>query len=84
GGRKRIASFRKALKTKAKGAPKAVQAMLDKTDNVLNNEEEEIARQEEMLESAPSAAPSGAADEAFTGSLAQSKKSSRKLFDEEK
>ena len=83
GGRKRIASFRKALKTKAKGAPKSVQAMLDKTDNVLNMEDEEIARQEEMLESAPSAAPSGAADEAFTGSLAQSKKSSRKLFDDE-
>ncbi|MHA2303070.1 MAG: hypothetical protein ACXACD_19160, partial [Candidatus Thorarchaeota archaeon] len=80
---KRIASFRKALKTKAKGAPKAVQAMLDKTDNVLNNEEEEIVRQEEMLESAPLAAPSGAADEAFTGSLAQSKRSSKKLFDDE-
>ncbi len=82
-GRERIASFRKALKTKAKGAPKAVQAMLDKTDNVLNNEEEEIARQEEMLAEAPAAAPSGAADEAFTGSLAQMKRSSKKLFDDE-
>ncbi|MFX1559233.1 MAG: hypothetical protein ACFFBL_01470 [Promethearchaeota archaeon] len=83
GGRKRIASFRKALKTKAKGAPKAVQAMLDKTDNVLNMEEEEIARQEEMLEAAPASAPSRAADEAFTGSLAQMKRSSKKLFDDE-
>ena len=83
GGRKRIASFRKALKTKAKGAPKAVQAMLDKTDNVLNMEEEEIARQEEMLEAAPASAPSGAADEAFTGSLAQMKRSSKKLFEDE-
>jgi hypothetical protein len=83
GGRKRIASFRKALKTKAKGAPKAVQAMLDKTDDVLNNEEKEIARQEEMLEAAPASAPSGAADEAFTGSLAQMKRSSKKLFDDE-
>ncbi|MFW9808072.1 MAG: hypothetical protein ACFFE6_01720 [Candidatus Thorarchaeota archaeon] len=82
-GRKRIASFRKALKTKAKDAPKAVQAMLDKTDNVLNNEEEEIARQEEMLAEAPAAAPSGAADKAFTGSLAQMKRSSKKLFDDE-
>ncbi len=81
-GRKRIASYRKALKTKAGAAPASVQAMLDKTDNVLNNEEEEITRQEEMLERAPSAAPSGAADEAFTGSLAQSKRSSKKLFDE--
>ncbi|MFW9768020.1 MAG: hypothetical protein ACFFF9_13890 [Candidatus Thorarchaeota archaeon] len=83
GGRKRIASFRKALKTKAKGAPKAVQAMLDKTDNVLNMEEEEIVRQEEMLEAAPASAPSGAADKAFTGSLAQMKRSSKKLFEEE-
>ncbi len=82
-GRKRIASFRKALKTKAKGAPKSVQKMLDKTDNVLNMEEEEIARQEEMLEAAPASAPSGAADEAFTGSLAQSKRSSKKLFEDE-
>jgi hypothetical protein len=82
-GRKRIASFRKALKSKAKGAPKAVQAMLDKTDNVLNNEEEEISRQEEMLAAAPSAAPSGAADEAFTGSLAQMKRSSKKMFDDD-
>jgi hypothetical protein len=81
-GRKRIASYRSALKSKSKGAPASVQAMLDKTDNVLNNEDEEIARQEEMLESAPSAAPSGAADEAFTGSLAQSKRSSKKLFDD--
>ena len=83
GGRKRIASFRKALKAKSKGAPKAIQAMLDKTDNVLNMEEEEIVRQEEMLEAAPASAPSGAADEAFTGSLAQMKRSSKKLFDEE-
>ena len=83
GGRKRIAEFRKALKTKAKGAPKSVQKMLDKTDNVLNMEEEEIVRQEEMLEAAPASAPSGAADEAFTGSLAQMKRSSKKLFEDE-
>ncbi len=82
-GRKRIASFRKALKGKAKAAPASVQAMLDKTDNVLNDEEDEIARQEEMLAEAPSAAPSGAADKAFTGSLAQMKRSSKKLFDDD-
>jgi len=82
-GRERIASFRKALKTKAKAAPASVQAMLDKTDNVLNNEEKEIARQEEMMAEAPAAAPSRAADEAFTGSLAQMKRSSKKLFDDE-
>ncbi len=83
-GRERIASFRKALKSKAKAAPASVQAILDKTDNVLNNEEAEIVRQEEMLAEAPEAAPSGAADEAFTGSLAQMKRSSKKLFDDEK
>jgi hypothetical protein len=82
-GRERIASFRKALKTKAKAAPASVQAMLDKTDNVLNVEEEEITRQEEMLAEAPAAGPSRAADEAFTGSLAQMKRSSKKLFDDE-
>ncbi len=82
-GRKRIASFRKALKAKGKGAPASVKAMLDKTDNVLNNEEEEIVRQEAMIAAAPEAAPSGAADEAFTGSLAQMKRSSKKLFDDD-
>ncbi len=82
-GRERIASFRKALKTKAKAAPAGVQAMLDKADNVLNVEEKEIARQEEMLAEAPAAGPSKAADEAFTGSLAQMKRSSKKLFDDE-
>jgi hypothetical protein len=82
-GRKRIASFRTALKTKAKAAPASVQAMVDKTDNVLNNEENEIVRQEEMMAEAPASAPSRAADEAFTGSLAQMKRSSKKLFEDE-
>ena len=79
-GRKRIASFRSALKQKADAAPKAVQAMLKETDNVLNVEEEEIQRQEEMVKMAPEAAPSAAADEAFTESLAQMKRSSKALF----
>ncbi len=82
-GRKRIASFRKALKSRAKSAPASVKAMLDKTDNVLNIEEEEIVRQEAMIAAAPEAAPSVAADEAFTGSLAQMKRSSKKLFDDD-
>lgn len=82
-GRKRIASFRKALKSRAMGAPANVQAMLDRTDHVLNNEEEEIVRQEAMIAAAPESAPSGAADEAFTGSLAQMKKSSKKLYDDD-
>jgi hypothetical protein len=79
-GRKRIATFRSAMKSKAGAAPKAVQAMLEKADKALDVEEKEIERQEEMMEMAPSAAPSGAADEAFTENLAQMKRSSKKLF----
>ena len=82
-GRKRIASFRSAMKSKAGAAPKAVQAMLEKADQVLDSEEKEIERQEEMMEMSPSAAPSGAADEAFTENLAQMKRSSKKLFSDE-
>jgi hypothetical protein len=79
-GRKRIASFRSALKTKAGAAPKAVQAMLEKADKALDVEEKEIERQEAMMEAAPASAPSGAADEAFTENLAQMKRSSKSLF----
>ncbi|MGQ4910922.1 MAG: hypothetical protein ACP6KW_02020 [Candidatus Thorarchaeota archaeon] len=83
-GRQRIASFRSALRKKAGSAPKAVQAVLAETDNVLNAEEEEIQRQEEMVSMAPEAAPSAAADMAFTGSLAQMKRSSKALFKKKK
>ena len=79
-GRKRIATFRSAMKTKAKEAPKAVQAMLEKADKALDVEEKEIERQEAMMEEAPASAPSGAADEAFTENLAQMKRSSKALF----
>ena len=79
-GRERIASFRSAMKKKAGSAPKAVQAMLQKADDVLNLEEKEIQRQEEMLTAQPAAAPSGIADEAFTENLAQMKRSSKTLF----
>ena len=79
-GRKRIASFRSAMKSKAGAAPKSVQAMFEKADKVLDVEDKEIQRQEEMMEAAPSAAPSGAADEAFTENLAQMKRSSKHLF----
>ena len=54
--------------------------MLEKADKALDVEEKEIQRQEEMMEAAPAAAPSGAADEAFTENLAQMKRSSKKLF----
>jgi uncharacterized protein YegL len=79
-GRERIASFRSAMKRKAGSAPKSVQAMLQKADDALNVEENEIQRQEEMLKAQPASAPSGVADEAFTENLAQMKRSSKKLF----
>ncbi|MFW9844115.1 MAG: hypothetical protein ACFFEV_06050, partial [Candidatus Thorarchaeota archaeon] len=82
-GRERIASFRSAMKSRAGAAPKAVQKMLEKADKALDNEEKEIERQEELMAHAPAAAPSGAADEAFTENLAQMKRSSKKLFDED-
>ncbi len=82
-GRKRIAAFRSALKVKAGAAPQPVQAMLEKADKALDEEEKEIQRQEEMLEAAPAEAPSGMADEAFTENLAQMKRSSKKLFGDE-
>lgn len=79
-GRERIASFRSAMKKKAVSAPKEVQRMFEMADAALNEEEEEIQRQEEMLKAAPAAAPSGAADQAFTANLAQMKRSSKALF----
>ncbi|MHA1633431.1 MAG: hypothetical protein ACTSUZ_02620 [Candidatus Thorarchaeota archaeon] len=79
-GRKRIAAYRSAMKSKAGAAPKAIQAMLEKADQALDSEEKEIERQEKMMERTPSAAPSGAADEAFTENLAQMKRSSKSLF----
>jgi len=82
-GRKRIASFRSALKKKAGAAPKSVQAMLERADKALDSEEKEIQRQEVMMEASPASAPSGAADEAFTENLAQMKRSSKRLFSDE-
>jgi len=82
-GRKRIASFRAALRKKAGAAPKPVQAMLERADRALDSEEKEIQRQELMMEAAPASAPSGAADEAFTENLAQMKRSSKHLFSDE-
>jgi len=82
-GRKRIASFRSAMKSRAGAAPKPVQAMLEKADRALDSEEKEIQRQEEMMETSPASAPSGAADEAFTENLAQMKRSSKRLFSDE-
>ena len=83
-GRERIASFRSAMKKKAGAAPEAVKVMLEKADKALENEEEEIQRQEEAMKMAPAAAPSGVADESFTQNLAQMKRSSKTLFKKRK
>ena len=71
------------MKSRAGAAPKSVQAMLEKADRALDSEEKEIQRQEQMMEASPTSAPSGAADEAFTENLAQMKRSSKRLFDDE-
>jgi len=84
-GKKRLASFRSAMKTHAKGAPKPVQAMLDKADDVLESEEMELERQKARTMEAPAggAAPSAAADMTAVENLAQMKRSSKKMFDDE-
>ena len=84
-GKKRLAAFRSAMKARAKAAPAPVQKMLDKADDVLASEEEELERQEERMREAPAggAAPSVAADMSAVESYAQMKRSSKKMFDDE-
>jgi len=82
-GKKRIASFRSAMKEVAKAAPKAAQARYEKADKALEAEENEMERLEEMMDAEPSMAPSAAADEAYTQGLAQMRKSSKQMFEDE-
>ncbi|NHJ12174.1 MAG: VWA domain-containing protein [Candidatus Thorarchaeota archaeon] len=84
-GKKRLAAFRSAMKSHAAAAPKLVQQMLEKADNALASEEEELQRQEERMKEAPAggAAPSAAADMSAVESLAQMKRSSKKMFEDE-
>lgn len=82
-GRGRISKFRAAMKSKAKGAPKAAQARYEKADLALANEEAEMEELDAMMEEAPAGAPSAAADKAFTSGLAQMRKSSKRLFDDD-
>jgi len=82
-GRGRISKFRAAMRSKAKAAPKAAQARYEKADMALANEEAEMEQLDEMMEEAPAGAPSAAADLAFTSGLAQMRKSSKKLFDDD-
>ena len=71
------------MKSKAKGVPKAAQARYERADDALANEEAEMEELDEMMEAAPSGAPSSAADKAFTSGLAQMRKSSKQLFEDE-
>ncbi len=84
-GKKRLESFRSAMKARSKAAPKAVQSMLEKADRALEREEEELEVQEARMAAAPAAgrAPSAAADMSAVENLAQMKRSSKKMFDDE-
>ena len=82
-GRERISKFRKAMKARAKAAPKAVQASLERADAALELEEAEMEEMETLAEEAPAGAPSAAADRMSTAQLRQSKRSSKDLFEEE-
>lgn len=81
-GKKRISSFRSAMKRYASIAPEPAQAMYDKADRALEAEENEMERMDEMMKAEPSAAPSAAADQAYTKGLAQMRKSSKQMFEE--
>ena len=84
-GKKRLESFRSAMKARTKAAPRAVQTMLEKADRALEREEEELEIQEARMAAAPArgAAPSAAADMSAVENLAQMKRSSKKIFDDE-
>jgi hypothetical protein len=81
-GKKRISTFRSAMKKYANVSPKPAQAMYDKADRALEAEENEMERMDEMMKAEPSAAPSAAADQAYTKGLAQMRKSSKQMFEE--
>jgi len=82
-GMSRIASFRAAMKEQAKAAPAPVKAKLQKADDALASEEENMERQEAAVGSARPGAPSAAADQAVTENLAQMRKASKALFHDE-
>ena len=82
-GKSRITAFRSALKKRAGAAPKAVQSKLNKVESALASEEAEMERQEMQMKEVSEAAPSAAADEVSTLNLAQMKRSSKDLFEDE-
>jgi hypothetical protein len=83
GGTKRIAAFRAALRSKAAAAPTKAKKRFDMAEEALSAEEEELVTQEKEMKEAPASAPSAAADMVSTQNLAQMKRSSRELFEEE-
>ncbi len=82
-GKSRITAYRTALKKRAGVAPKAVQSKLNKVESALASEEAEMERQEAQMKEVSEAAPSAAADEVSTLNLAQMKRSSKDLFEDE-
>ncbi len=82
-GKSRITAFRAALKKRAGDAPKSVQSMLNTVESALASEEAEMERQELQMQEVSEAAPSAAADEVSTLNLAQMKRSSKDLFEDE-
>ncbi|TFG10980.1 VWA domain-containing protein [Candidatus Thorarchaeota archaeon] len=83
-GKKRISSFRAAMKKQAESAPENVQNRIDEIDDVLAGEEEEMERLDNMMKAAPASAPSAAADEAYTSGLQQMRRSSKQMFRKKK
>jgi hypothetical protein len=81
-GKSRIKAFRAAIGARAKAAPSGAKANYDKVEAALAREEEEMEHYDEMMEAAP-ASPSAMADEAFTAGLAQMKRSSKEMFEED-
>jgi hypothetical protein len=82
-GKSRITTFRSALRKRAGAAPKAVQSKLNMVESALASEEAEMERQEIKMKAVSEAAPSAAADEVSTMNLAQMKRSSKDLFEDE-
>ena len=81
-GLKRVQAFRSAMRSRAKGAPKEARKRFERADMVLEVEENEMDNVDKMMEDV-GGAPCAAADKASTKSLAQMKRSSRDLFDDE-
>ncbi len=82
-GKKRIAAFRSALQNHESSLSTEQKAQVAKADKVLASEEAEMERLDDVMEEAPSGAPSAAADEAYTMGLAQMRKSSKQMFEDE-